>query len=60
MADEHLTVSKAAAGGRTGVAVRSIESGERVREIAEMMTGTGSETARRNAAELLESARRRS
>jgi hypothetical protein len=31
-----------------------------VREIAEMMTGTGSETARRNAAELLESARRRS
>jgi DNA repair ATPase RecN len=40
------------------VDVRALETGERVAEIAEMMSGTGSEAARRNAEELLESARR--
>jgi DNA repair protein RecN (Recombination protein N) len=60
LADEHLTVSKSASRGRTGVAVRAVESADRIREIAEMMTGTGTETARRNAEELLEAARRES
>jgi DNA repair protein RecN (Recombination protein N) len=58
VADVHLTVSKTAREGRTSVAVRTLEAGDRVAEIAEMMTGTGSEAARRNAEELLESVRR--
>jgi DNA repair protein RecN (Recombination protein N) len=58
LADQHLTVLKAVRDGRTTVDVRALETGERVAEIAEMMSGTGSEAARRNAEELLESARR--
>jgi DNA repair protein RecN (Recombination protein N) len=57
LADQHLTVLKAVRHGRTTVDVRALERGERVTEIAEMMSGTGSEAARRNAEELLESAR---
>lgn len=58
LADQHLTVLKAIREGRTTVDVQPLEAGERVAEIAEMMSGTGSEAARRNAEELLESARR--
>jgi DNA repair protein RecN (Recombination protein N) len=57
LADQHLTVLKAVRHDRTTVDVRALERGERVTEIAEMMSGTGSEAARRNAEELLESAR---
>jgi DNA repair protein RecN (Recombination protein N) len=57
LGDQHLSVSKAVRDGRTTVGVRSLEGTDRVVEIAEMMSGTGSETARRNAQELLEAAR---
>jgi DNA repair protein RecN (Recombination protein N) len=56
LADEHLTVAKVVEGGRTSVGVRVLESSERITEIAEMMSGTGTAAARRNAEELLESA----
>jgi DNA repair protein RecN (Recombination protein N) len=56
MADQHLTVQKAVRAGRTTVDVRALESGDRVSELAEMMSGTGTEAARRNAEELLEAA----
>jgi DNA repair protein RecN (Recombination protein N) len=58
LADQHLTVAKAVSGGRTTVEVSSLEQADRVIEIAAMMSGTGSEAARRNAQELLEAARR--
>lgn len=58
VADQHITVSKAVTGGATGVIARALDPDERVAEIAEMMSGMGTETARRNAAELLEAARR--
>jgi DNA repair protein RecN (Recombination protein N) len=57
LGDHHLTVSKVTADGRTSTAVQELEHMDRVVEIAEMMSGTGTETARRNAAELLEAAR---
>lgn len=56
LGDHHLTVSKVTADGRTFTAVQELEHMDRVVEIAEMMSGTGTETARRNAAELLEAA----
>lgn len=56
MADQHFTVQKAVRAGRTTVDVRVLESGDRVSELAEMMSGTGTEAARRNAEELLEAA----
>ncbi len=55
--DQHLSVSKTVHQGRTTVQVRTLDAADRVVEIAEMMSGTGTETARRNAAELLEAAR---
>jgi DNA repair protein RecN (Recombination protein N) len=58
LADQHLTVLKAVREGRTTVDVRALGAGDRVAEIAEMMSGTGSEAARRNAEELLQAARR--
>jgi DNA repair protein RecN (Recombination protein N) len=58
LADHHLSVLKAIGAGRTGVAVRRLDPSERVSEIAEMMSGSGSEAARQNALELLEAARR--
>lgn len=57
LADEHLTVAKVVAGDRTSVGVRALESSDRVTELAEMMSGTGTDAARRNAEELLEAAR---
>jgi DNA repair protein RecN (Recombination protein N) len=56
MADHHLSVQKAVRAGRTTVDVRELESGDRVAELAEMMSGTETEAARRNAQELLEAA----
>jgi DNA repair protein RecN (Recombination protein N) len=56
LADRHMTVAKAVRDGRTTVDVRALDSTERVVEIAEMMSGSGTEAARRNAEELLESA----
>jgi DNA repair ATPase RecN len=38
--------------------VHELDSPERVTELAEMMSGTGSDTARRTAAELLDAAQR--
>jgi DNA repair protein RecN (Recombination protein N) len=60
LAELHLTVAKSVADDRTTVTVRPLEESERIGEIAEMMTGTGSEIARRNAQELLEAAHRQS
>jgi DNA repair protein RecN (Recombination protein N) len=57
LGDQHISVLKIVQDGRTTVKVRALESADRVVEIAEMMSGTGTETARRNAEELLEAAR---
>jgi DNA repair protein RecN (Recombination protein N) len=58
LADHHLTVTKKALDGRVSVSVRSLETPDRIVEIAAMMSGTGTEAARRNAEELLEAAQR--
>jgi DNA repair protein RecN (Recombination protein N) len=58
LADQHLSVSKAIESGRAGVAVRMLKASEREEEIAEMMSGSGTDAARQNARELLEAARR--
>ncbi len=50
--DQHVLVSKHEHGGRTETTARVLEGSERVEEIAAMLGGT-SETARRNAGELL-------
>jgi DNA repair protein RecN (Recombination protein N) len=57
LGDHHLTVNKVVVDGRTSTIVREIDAQDRVVEIAEMMSGTGSETSRRNALELLQAAR---
>lgn len=59
LAEHHLTVGKAVEAGRTTVAAQELATSERVQEIAHMMAGTASETARRSAEELLEAARDR-
>jgi DNA repair protein RecN (Recombination protein N) len=53
LAVHHLVVMKAFSKGRTTVDVRALEATDRVNEIAEMMSGTGTEAARRSAEELL-------
>jgi DNA repair protein RecN (Recombination protein N) len=58
LADAHLTVTKHVVHDRTVVQVHELDSPERVTELAEMMSGTGSDTARRTAAELLDAAQR--
>lgn len=58
LADEHLTVAKQVLNGATSVGVRPLDATERVTEIAEMMSGTGTAAARRSAEELLAAARR--
>lgn len=58
LADEHLTVAKVVSGGRASVAVSALEHRDRIAEIAEMMSGSGTEAARRSAQELLEAAKR--
>jgi DNA repair protein RecN (Recombination protein N) len=57
LGDHHITVSKAVHRGRTTVEVRALEAEDRVVEIAEMLSGTGTDSARRNAEELLKAAR---
>lgn len=57
LADHHLWVGKRPTGGRTVVQVRDLVAGDRVAEIAQMMSGTGTEAARRSAEELLQAAR---
>ncbi|GAC1635708.1 MAG: DNA repair protein RecN [Chloroflexota bacterium] len=59
LAQHHLAVTKVVAGGRTGIEVRNLSGAQRVEELAHMMSGTGSDAARRSAAELLESAQTR-
>jgi DNA repair protein RecN (Recombination protein N) len=58
LADQHDRVVKVAAVGRTSVDVQSLDRADRVLELAEMMSGAGTEAARRSAEELLEAARR--
>jgi DNA repair ATPase RecN len=53
-------VAKAIVDGRSTTVVREVEAGDRVLEIAEMMSGTGTESAQRNAQELLDRAARAS
>jgi len=59
LAAEHLRVEKDVSDRRPGVAVRHLEKSERIAEIADMMSGTGTELARQNAAELFEAAQGR-
>jgi DNA repair protein RecN (Recombination protein N) len=56
LADEHVTVMKAVRAGRTTVDVKRLEGGERVGEIAEMMSGSETDAALRSAQELLQAA----
>jgi DNA repair protein RecN (Recombination protein N) len=58
LADQHARVVKVAGDGRTSVDVQSLDSADRVLELAEMMSGAGTEAARRSAEELLEAAQR--
>ncbi|GAC1401115.1 MAG: DNA repair protein RecN [Chloroflexota bacterium] len=58
VADQHITVAKEIQSGRTVVSVRTLEKQDRVIELAAMMGGTGTETGRKTAEELLESASR--
>ena len=51
-ADRHVVVAKPS-GGVTASDVRSVEGEERIGELARMLAGTSSETAREHAAELL-------
>lgn len=58
-ADRHLSVRKAAVGGRTRSEVEEVVGSAREVELARMLSGQpGSEVARRHAAELLAGARR--
>ena len=54
-ATTHFRVSKHVDGGRTRTVVDKLTPDERVAELARLMTGTDSSTARASAAELLES-----
>ena len=56
-ATAHFGVSKRIAGGRTRTAVERLTAGERVAELARLMTGSSSSAALASAAELLESRR---
>ncbi|HEX6506426.1 MAG TPA: DNA repair protein RecN, partial [Chloroflexota bacterium] len=58
LGEDHISVVKAVRNGHTTVEARKLEPADRIVEIAEMMSGSGTEIARRSAAELLESARR--
>lgn len=58
LGDQHFHVLKAVRDGQTAVAIRELDGGERVSELAEMMSGTGTDAARRSAEELLAEARR--
>jgi DNA repair protein RecN (Recombination protein N) len=55
-ADAQVAVSKREHGGRTVAGAAPVEGETRVTELARMLAGRGSDSARRHAAELLESA----
>ncbi|MGI8826011.1 MAG: DNA repair protein RecN [Chloroflexota bacterium] len=59
LADEHLAVVKVVSDGRTRVDVRILREQERVDELAQMMSGSETEVARRSAEELLKTSRGR-
>ena len=52
-ADSHLVVEKSETGGRVRTGVRSVEAGERVTEIARMLSGSDTEASLAHARELL-------
>jgi DNA repair protein RecN (Recombination protein N) len=56
LADHHLTVQKEVVGDRSTALVSPVEDHDRVREIAEMISGTETDVALQNARELLERA----
>jgi DNA repair protein RecN (Recombination protein N) len=58
LADEHVVVVKATGNGRTDVNARLLDEAARVIEIAEMMSGTDTDAARRSAKELREAAKK--
>jgi DNA repair protein RecN (Recombination protein N) len=56
-ADQHFLIEKAERGGRTQTGVRRMEQGERVEEIARMLSGASlTETSLRHAEQMLKSA----
>ncbi len=57
-ADHHWMVAKREADGRTRTAVSALEAEPRVEELAAMLAGTSTETARQNVRELLDRAAR--
>lgn len=57
-ADTHFVVRKAASGDRTTTSVHRVTDAERVGELSRMLSGTGSDTARSHAEELLAEAGR--
>ncbi len=56
--DRHVTVRKSAAGGVTRSDVRTVDGAERITELARMLAGSDSATAKNHAAELLDRAER--
>jgi DNA repair protein RecN (Recombination protein N) len=52
-ADKHFVVEKQQQDGRTTTQVRQLDSDERERELARMLSGSVSDTARAHARELL-------
>ena len=52
-ANSHVRITKVISGGQTRTTVESLDDGERVNELARMLAGTDSKTARQHAAELL-------
>lgn len=56
-ADAHIVVSKSGRDGRTEAVVRPVEGAQRVEELSRMLSGHGTDKARRHAEELLASAR---
>jgi len=55
-ADQHFLIEKAERGGRTHTGVRRMEPGERVEEIARMLSGASlTETSLRHAEQMLKS-----
>jgi DNA repair protein RecN (Recombination protein N) len=55
-ADKHIVVDKGASDGITSADVREVSGADRVAELARMLGGSATESAREHAAELLHSA----
>jgi DNA repair protein RecN (Recombination protein N) len=57
-ADQHFLIEKVQRGGRTHTGVRQMEPGERVEEIARMLSGANlTETSRKHAEQMLAASR---